>query len=408
VPSGCPFHPRCPFATDVCRTEVPALVPKAGHPGHLAACHHSDEVTAAAEAAAVGRSVAVVAADDLPPPVLGPAADGPPLLEVQALAKHFPITTGIVFKHLVGHVRAVDGVSFSVARGETLALVGESGCGKSTTARAVLRLLEPTAGTIRFEGEDITSVGAGRLRALRREMQIVFQDPYASLNPRMTVRNILAEPFRIHGLPEDGKVAHLLEVVGLAPEHAGRYPHEFSGGQRQRVGIARAIALDPKLVVCDEPVSALDVSIQAQVLNLLEDLQEQRGLAYLFIAHDLSVVRHIADRVAVMYLGAVVESADRDSLFERPAHPYTQALISAVPVPDPVKERSRPRIIVSGDVPNPADPPSGCRFRTRCQKFAAELTEAERERCVHEPPELIDRGQGHPAACHYAEVVTVV
>jgi len=408
VPSGCPFHPRCPFATDICRTEVPALVPMAGDTGHLAACHHSDEVTAAAAGAAESRSVAVVAPEDLPPPMAGPAADRTPLLEVDGLTKHFPITSGIVFKHLVGQVRAVDGVSFSVARGETLALVGESGCGKSTTARAVLRLLEPTAGTVRFEGEDITTVGPSRLRALRREMQIVFQDPYASLNPRMTVRNILAEPFRIHGLPEDGKVAHLLEVVGLAPEHAGRYPHEFSGGQRQRVGIARAIALDPKLVVCDEPVSALDVSIQAQVLNLLEDLQEQRGLAYLFIAHDLSVVRHIADRVAVMYLGAVVETADRDSLFERPAHPYTQALISAVPVPDPVKERSRPRIIVSGDVPNPADPPSGCRFRTRCQKFAGELTEAERERCVHEPPELVDRGQGHPAACHYAEVVTVV
>jgi len=408
VPSGCPFHPRCPFATEVCRTEVPALVPMAGDTGHLAACHHSDEVTAAAAVAAHSRTVAVVGPDDLAPSVAPPAAHPAPLLEVEGLTKHFPITSGIVFKHLVGHVRAVDGVSFSVARGETLALVGESGCGKSTTARAVLRLLEPTAGMIRFEGEDITTVGAGRLRALRREMQIVFQDPYASLNPRMTVRNILAEPFRIHGLPEDGKVAHLLEVVGLAPEHAGRYPHEFSGGQRQRVGIARAIALDPKLVVCDEPVSALDVSIQAQVLNLLEDLQEQRGLAYLFIAHDLSVVRHIADRVAVMYLGSVVETADRDSLFERPAHPYTQALISAVPVPDPVKERSRPRIIVSGDVPNPADPPSGCRFRTRCQKFAGELTEPERERCVHEPPALVDRGHGHPAACHYAEVVTVV
>jgi peptide/nickel transport system ATP-binding protein len=407
VPPGCPFHPRCPFATEVCRTEVPLLLPAGADSDHRAACHHSDEVTRAAEVAAEARSVAVTAPDDAPRATVA-ATDRAALLEVEGLTKHFPITSGIVFKHHVGEVRAVDGVSFSVGRGETLALVGESGCGKSTTARAVLRLLEPTSGTIRFEGEDITTVGAARLRALRREMQIVFQDPYASLNPRMTVRNILAEPFRIHGLPEEGKVAHLLEVVGLAPEHAGRYPHEFSGGQRQRVGIARAIALDPKLVVCDEPVSALDVSIQAQVLNLLEDLQEQRGLAYLFIAHDLSVVRHIADRVAVMYLGSVVETADRDSLFERPAHPYTQALISAVPVPDPVKERSRPRIIVSGDVPNPADPPSGCRFRTRCQKFAGELTEAERARCIEEPPGLVDHGQGHPVACHYAEVVAVV
>ncbi|MDQ6726752.1 MAG: ABC transporter ATP-binding protein [Actinomycetota bacterium] len=408
VPAGCPFHPRCPFATDVCRTEVPVLTVKGADAGHRAACHHSDDVRRAAELAADARSVAVLGPDDRPPPAADHVTDGAPLLEVEGLTKHFPITTGIVFKHAAGWVRAVDGVSFILAAGETLALVGESGCGKSTTARAVLRLLEPTSGTVRFEGEDITTVGAGRLRALRREMQIVFQDPYASLNPRMTVRNILAEPFRIHGLPEDGKVDHLLEVVGLAPEHAGRYPHEFSGGQRQRVGIARAIALDPKLVVCDEPVSALDVSIQAQVLNLLEDLQEQRGLAYLFIAHDLSVVRHIADRVAVMYLGSVVETADRDSLFEQPAHPYTQALISAVPVPDPVKERSRPRIIVSGDVPNPADPPSGCHFRTRCQKFAGELSEGERRRCVEEPPELVDRGQGHPAACHYAEVVAVV
>ena len=331
-----------------------------------------------------------------------------PLLEVSGLVKHYPVTQGIVFRHQIGTVKAVDGISFSVDRGETLALVGESGCGKSTTARAVLRLVEPTAGSILFDGEELTEASTDRLRALRREMQIVFQDPYASLNPRQPVRTILTEPYVIHGIDPGNRVAELLSLVGLAPEHEGRYPHEFSGGQRQRVGIARAIALDPKLVICDEPVSALDVSIQAQVLNLLEDLQERLGLAYLFIAHDLSVVRHIADRVAVMYLGSVVETADRDSLFERPSHPYTQALISAVPVPDPVKERSRPRIIVSGDVPNPADPPSGCRFRTRCQKFAGELTEAERLRCIEEPPDLVDRGQGHPSACHYAEVVTVV
>ena len=410
VPSGCAFHPRCRFATDLSRAEVPELVAQE-RLDHLAACHNSDQVATAAAVELLsphldgGRPAAPVT---VPAPTSAPAPSGGQLLEVEGLVKHFPITSGLVLRHRVGEVRAVDGVSFSVDRGETLALVGESGCGKSTTARSVLRLLEPTAGAVRFDGEDITRAGPGRLRALRREMQVIFQDPYASLNPRMTVRTILSEPFKVHGIPEDGKVTQLLDAVGLAPEHAARYPHEFSGGQRQRVGIARAIALDPKLVVCDEPVSALDVSIQAQVLNLLEDLQAERGLTYLFIAHDLSVVRHIADRVAVMYLGWIVELADRDSLFERPAHPYTQALISAVPVPDPVKERSRPRIIVSGDVPSPANPPSGCRFRTRCQKFANELTESERQQCVEEPPALIDRGQGHPAACHYAEVAAVV
>ncbi len=330
------------------------------------------------------------------------------LVEVENLVKHYPIRSGIVFKHDVGAVKAVDGISFELAAGETFAIVGESGCGKSTTARCVLRLIEPTSGTVRFDGEDITAAGTARLRELRREMQMIFQDPFASLNPRMTVRGILREPFRIHGLEEDGKVEDLLEMVGLLPEHASRYPHEFSGGQRQRVGIARAIALNPKLIVCDEPVSALDVSIRAQVLNLLEDLQKQLGLTYLFIAHDLSVVRHIANRVAVMYLGTMVETAATDDLFERPSHPYTQALISAVPVPDPNRERSRRRILVSGDVPSPVNPPSGCRFRTRCPKFANELSEAERQRCVDEPPALVDRGEGHPTACHYSEARTLV
>ena len=340
----------------------------------------------------------------------GPPAtpSGESLLEVTDLKKHFPIRSGIVFQRQIGAIRAVDGVSFSVRQGETLALVGESGCGKSTTARTVLRLLEPTSGRIRFDGADITDVKARPLRKLRREMQIVFQDPYASLNPRQTVRATLTEPYRIHGLPEEGKVNELLERVGLAPEHASRYPHEFSGGQRQRVGIARAISLNPKLVICDEPVSALDVSIQAQVINLLEDLQHELGLTYLFIAHDLSVVRHIATNVAVMYLGTIVELADRDTLFERPSHPYTQALISAVPIPDPIKERARQRIIITGDVPSPANPPSGCRFRTRCQVFANELSESERDRCINEFPALIDRGQGHPVACHYADARVVV
>ncbi len=330
------------------------------------------------------------------------------LVEVKDLVKHYPIRTGIVFKHTIGAVKAVDGISFTLDAGETFALVGESGCGKSTTARCVLRLIEPTSGTVRFEDEDITSVNARRLRRLRREMQMIFQDPFASLNPRMTVRGILREPFKIHGLEEDGKVEDLLDRVGLLPEHAARYPHEFSGGQRQRVGIARALALNPKLIVCDEPVSALDVSIRAQVINLLEDLQAELNLTYLFIAHDLSVVRHIADRVAVMYLGAIVETAPTDELFERPSHPYTQALISAVPVPDPNRERARRRILVSGDVPSPVNPPSGCRFRTRCPKFANELSEAERQRCIDDPPELVDRGQGHPAACHYAEARQLV
>jgi peptide/nickel transport system ATP-binding protein/oligopeptide transport system ATP-binding protein len=330
------------------------------------------------------------------------------LLEVTDLVKHFPVTRGIVMRHQIGTVKAVDGVSFSVDRGQTVALVGESGCGKSTTARTVLRLIEPTAGSVRFDGEELTKASTDRMRTLRREMQIVFQDPYASLNPRMPVRTILTEPFKIHGLDPGDRVSELLALVGLAPEHESRYPHEFSGGQRQRVGIARAIALDPKLVVCDEPVSALDVSIQAQVLNLLEDIQDRLGLAYLFIAHDLSVVRHIADRVCVMYLGAIVEEAPTDDLFEAPSHPYTQALISAVPVADPRKERVRTPILLSGDVPSPLNPPSGCRFRTRCPKFANDLTDAERQRCIDEPPPLVDHGTGHPAACHYAEAVAVL
>ncbi|HEV3401972.1 MAG TPA: ABC transporter ATP-binding protein [Acidimicrobiales bacterium] len=394
VPPGCPFHPRCPFATDICRAEVPALAAK-DHRAHLAACHHSDRVGEDATSCELAVDV----------PAMGgrsTAGSGgtPPLLEVDGLVKHYRAGGA--------DVRAVDGISFTVDRGETLALVGESGCGKTTTARTVLRLVEPTTGAVRFDGEDVIGASAARLRALRREMQIVFQDPYASLNPRMTVGTILSEPFRVHGIDDAGEVAGLLDVVGLGAEHAGRYPHQLSGGERQRVGIARAIALSPSLLVCDEPVSALDVSIQAQVLGLLHDLQRELGLAYLFIAHDLSVVRRISRRVAVMYLGVIVELADRDVLFDRPAHPYTQALISAVPVPDPVRERTRRRVVTSGDIPTTVDAPSGCRFRTRCQRFAGELTDAERQRCVEEAPALVDRGQGHPAACHYADVSTVV
>jgi peptide/nickel transport system ATP-binding protein/oligopeptide transport system ATP-binding protein len=289
--------------------------------------------------------------------------------------------------------------------------VGESGCGKTTTSRVVLNLQPATSGTVLFDGREISGLKQSEMRRLRREMQIVFQDPYASLDPRMPVNEIVAEPLRIHGRYEKNgrrKVAELLRTVGLNPEHGNRYAHEFSGGQRQRIGIARALALEPRVLILDEPVSALDVSIQAGVLNLLEELQDRLGLAYLFVAHDLSVVKHISDRIAVMYLGRIVEMATRDQLFASPAHPYTQALISAIPIPDPVKERARNRIVVTGDVPSPIDPPSGCRFRTRCPKFANQLSNAEQQRCIEEIPGLIHHGQGHPAACHYAEVVNVL
>jgi oligopeptide/dipeptide ABC transporter ATP-binding protein len=333
-----------------------------------------------------------------------------PMLEVDSLVKHFPIRSGVFIKRTVGEVKAVDGVSIDVYRGQTVALVGESGCGKSTTARAILRLLEPTSGRVSLDGVDITALGKDRLRKARREMQIVFQDPYASLNPRMTIRQILTEKYQLLGAEMTRTtIGELLDQVGLAEEYADRYPHEFSGGQRQRIGIARAIALNPKFIVLDEPVSALDVSIQAQIVNLLEDLQDTLGLTYLFIAHDLSVVRHIADRVAVMYLGRVVEIADRDDLFDRPHHPYTQALISAVPIPDPKLERQRERIVLRGDVPNPANPPSGCRFRTRCWKFE-QLSEGDARKCIEEPPPLLQIGgrTSHEAACHYASLREVV
>ncbi|MFF1417115.1 ABC transporter ATP-binding protein [Streptomyces sp. NPDC058280] len=327
-------------------------------------------------------------------------SSGPePLLKVTGLVKHFPITKGVL-KRKVGAVQAVDGLSFDVRPGETLGVVGESGCGKSTMGRLITRLLEPTAGKVEFQGRDITHLSAGAMRPMRRDVQMIFQDPYGSLNPRHTIGGIVSTPFKLQGIePEGGvkrEVQRLLELVGLSPEHYNRYPHEFSGGQRQRIGIARALALNPKLVVADEPVSALDVSIQAQVVNLLDDLQDELGLTYVIIAHDLSVIRHVSDRIAVMYLGKIVELSDRKSLYESPMHPYTKALLSAVPVPDPGRRGAKSdRILLKGDVPSPISPPSGCRFHTRCWK-ATEI-------CKTTEPPLIQLALGHQAACHHPE-----
>ncbi|MGN6673532.1 MAG: ABC transporter ATP-binding protein [Thermomicrobiales bacterium] len=318
------------------------------------------------------------------------------LLDVQNLVMHFPLTKGIIIQRKVGAVQAVDGVSFSVKRGETLGLVGESGCGKSTTGRAILQLYKPTSGQVMFHGRDLTTLDGGDMRKMRRYLQMIFQDPYASINPRMTVGNIIAEPMHIHNLvaknERNDRVQELLETVGLNPYFANRYPHEFSGGQRQRIGVARALAANPEFIVADEPVSALDVSIQAQIVNLLEDLQQQFGLTYLFIAHDLSVIRHISDRVAVMYLGKMVELADRDELYDNPLHPYTKALLSAVPIPDPVIEKKRERIILTGDVPSPINPPSGCHFHTRCP-YVMDV-------CKVDEPAFAEQGSGHYVACH--------
>jgi peptide/nickel transport system ATP-binding protein/oligopeptide transport system ATP-binding protein len=325
--------------------------------------------------------------------------NGEPLVEVRDLVKHFPITQGILFQRAIGAVHAVDGVSLDVIEGETLGVVGETGCGKSTTGRLIVRLLEPTSGSIKYRGKEVAHLSRQQLRPMRREMQMIFQDPYSSLNPRKTVGSIIAEPFVIHGVEHDRAkrkraVQDLMEQVGLNPEHYNRYPHEFSGGQRQRIGVARAIALRPKLIIADEPVSALDVSIQAQILNLLADLQRDLGLTIVFIAHDLSVVRHMCDRIAVMYLGKIVELAEADQLYDHPRHPYTGALLSAVPVPDPRLARERDRVVLGGDVPSPTNPPQACRFHTRCPKFVD-------GHCNVEEPLLDPKEGGNLAACHY-------
>ena len=328
------------------------------------------------------------------------ATNGSSLLQIDNLKMHFPIMRGVIFQRQVGAIKAVDGLNFSMFKGETLGLVGESGCGKSTTGRAILQLYRPTDGNVVFEGKDLTKTSGEELRKMRRRMQMIFQDPYASLNPRMTVGSIISEPLEVHGIGSNRKerqerVQDLLKRVNLNPYFVNRYPHEFSGGQRQRIGIARALAVNPAFIVCDEPISALDVSIQAQIINLLEDLQEELGLTYLFIAHDLSVVRHISDRIAVMYLGKIVELADRDALYANPMHPYTQALLSAVPIPDPVIESKRQRIILEGDVPSPANPPKGCHFNTRCPRVM--------DVCRQQEPPFKDYGDGHYAACFLYE-----
>lgn len=325
---------------------------------------------------------------------------GETILSVRGLKMHFPITKGIIIQRQVGSIKAVDGLDFDLYRGETLGLVGESGCGKSTTGRAILQLYKPTDGSVLFEGKELTSIPSGDLRRMRRRMQMIFQDPYASLNPRMTVGSIVGEPLEVHNIGSTRKerqerVQELLKIVGLNPYFINRYPHEFSGGQRQRIGVARALAVNPSFIVCDEPISALDVSIQAQVINLLEDLQQELGLTYLFIAHDLSVVRHISDRIAVMYLGKIVELADRDELYANPMHPYTQALLSAVPIPDPEIEKKRQRIILEGDVPSPANPPKGCNFNTRCPRVM--------DICRQKDPDFQDAGNGHYVACFLYE-----
>ncbi|WP_276781759.1 ABC transporter ATP-binding protein [Actinomyces gerencseriae] len=413
LPAGCPFAPRCPMSVPECLD---------GEPG-LAAVRETDADASVAPTAEPQRSACRRFAeieergldytDIFPVPELKtaevmdlPHAERPEVLRVEDLVKEFPLMKGAVFKRRVGTVHAVDGISFDIREGETLAIVGESGCGKTTTLMEVLSLQTPQKGRIVVLGKDTSELGRSGRKAVRRDLQIVFQDPMASLDPRLPIYDIIAEPLRANGWKREDigpRVDELMELVGLEPSHANRYPRNFSGGQRQRIGIARALALEPRILVLDEPVSALDVSIQAGVINLLDELRATLGLSYLFVAHDLSVVRHIADRVAVMYLGRIVEIGDVDTVFEAPAHPYTQALLSAIPIPDPAKERERSRIILQGDLPNPANPPTGCRFRTRCQKFANELSDDQRLPCEETMPRFNGLGEDHGVACHHFE-----
>jgi peptide/nickel transport system ATP-binding protein len=407
LPVGCPFAPRCPMVIGTCRETDPPLAPVGGGEHH-AACHRNAEI----------EHRGLAPADVFPTPQPAPAPEHgvargqrEPVLEVSGLVKHHPLMKGAILKRRAGTVYAVDGVDFDIRTGEALGLVGESGCGKTTTLLEVLELAAPQRGQVSLLGNEASRLSARQRAALRREIQIVFQDPLSSLDPRLPVSELIAEPLKTHGYPREKvptRIRELLTLVGLEPSTAGRYPQDFSGGQRQRVGIARALALEPKLLVLDEPVSSLDVSIQAGVINLFDELRARLGLSYLFVAHDLSVIRQIADRVAVMYLGRIVEIGSGDEVFGAPAHPYTQALLSAIPVPDPRRERSRDRILLEGDLPSPADPPSGCKFRTRCPKLANELSEAQRERCIAEEPALGGMGHDHAAACHYASRTAVV
>ncbi|KJK44884.1 peptide ABC transporter ATP-binding protein [Lentzea aerocolonigenes] len=411
LPPGCPFAPRCPMVVDACHTAEPPLIEVDGSAEHHAACIRTGEI-AATDAEGAEAAVEIFGAEVAEDAEIArvPREQRETVLELDNLVKEYAVNKGVVFKRRVGTVHAVAGISFDVREGETLGLVGESGCGKTTTLMEILGLEKPMSGEISVLGTNVSSLNSKRRFEIRRDMSVVFQDPMASLDPRLTINDVIAEPMQVHGYSKDEinrRVPELIRLVGLRPEQLSRYPGEFSGGQRQRIGIARALALEPKLVVLDEPVSALDVSIQAGVINLLEELKSKLGLAYLFVAHDLSVVRHIADRVAVMYLGKIIEIGEVDSVFEAPRHPYTQALLSAIPIPDPVKERQRERIILTGDLPSPANPPSGCRFRTRCF-LHAQLPPEKQRTCIEVEPLREVQAPDHEAACHFAQIRQVL